>query len=311
MLEVNPWGFDPKYRPWTKPDQLTYITYDQFLQDILAFDEKIPEVDAFVGIPRSGLIPATILALQRNVRLTPLQLLYNQPVNCIFKTKLRSNNPAVKRRPKHIQGRICIIDDCCSAEMSTMNEVKRKIANLDCPLKIIYASVYRAAKTCNIDYYHRQVPQPRMFQWNFFRHFNMHYTMWDMDGAICEDWTKKEADDVEAYAKFVQEAKPKVIPEHPILAVVTNRLPRWSTHTKKWLEHHEVLPHRLVMSPYKDTTQRDAKDKPRGSYKARVYKDSCACLFVESDVRQARVIANGSGKVVLTLDENRLVLPGE
>jgi orotate phosphoribosyltransferase len=284
---------------------LTFINHKQLLADMLAWERHLPKVDAFIGVPRSGLLVSSFLALRRNVRHIPLGLLKADPTNCIARCPLRDNNPAMikGKHLKPITGNVMVVDDCVSQNAHTLKQLRA--AFKDHPLNIYYGAVYRAEETKAVDFFYKEVPQPRMFEWNFFRHWNMHKTMWDMDGAICDDWAgKKEKFAQTEYQKHLGNAKPLYIPEHPILAVCTNRLSRWRPQTRNWLQRHDVKYVELEMSPYPDHDARDAGDNPRGQNKGYLYKkDPEAELFVESDIRQSRVIREISGKPVLSIDE--------
>ncbi len=285
---------------------LTFINHKEFQQDVLQWERNLPEVDAFVGVPRSGVLPAALLALRRNVRLVPLDTLLSQPTRCIAMAALRDSNPAVKNR-KPVNGSIMVVDDCCSQHASTMKNLKAKLKR--CPLKVHFGAVYQAEETSELDFVHRTIPQPRLFEWNFFRHRDMRDSMWDIDGALCDDWSgAKEKFDTEAYESHLKNTKPLYIPERQIYAVCTNRLSRWIPQTRQWLQHNKVNYQQLLMSPYNDVDDRDQHDKPRGLTKGKIYaQHNDAKLFVESDIRQARVIAVASGKPVLAIDEMRLL----
>lgn len=285
---------------------MTFVNYKQLLDDLAAWEPRLPEVDAFVGVPRSGMIAATWLALRRNVRLVPLNLLETDPAGCIASSSLRGNNLAIRQRWRPDTGTVMIVDDSCNLQ-TTMWGLRQRLRYV--PLKIYYAAVYRSGKADSVDFCCREIPQPRMFEWNFFRHFQLDLTMWDMDGAICADWVgQKEKHAPAEYQQHLAAARPYYVPERSIYAVCTNRLPRWRTQTQHWLARYHVDYQQLLMSPYQDHEERDNRDVPRGTAKGKLYKEhEKAQLFVESDVAQAEVIARCANKLVLALDVMRLV----
>jgi hypothetical protein len=289
---------------------LTFISYQRLTADVLAWERLLPTVDAVVGVPRSGILPATLLALRRNIRLVTLESLLADPQRCIELAPIRGNNPLVKHHPKPLVHKLLIVDDSCSQDVATLSRLRERLNEVRLPfqvyLGVLYAEESTGLQELPVDYVYRIVPKPRLFEWNFFRHYDMHYAMWDIDGAICADWRGREEESPAEYERHIREAPPLYVPERPVGAVCTNRLPCWRAQTAEWLARHHVQYQELLMSPYATPQDRREHDRPRGSAKARTFAASPCQLFIESDADQAHWIARESGRPVLCLDEMRL-----
>lgn len=57
------------------PNRFHYISYAQLVADCHAFARTLPPVRAIAGVPRSGLIPAAVMALELNVPMVSLESL--------------------------------------------------------------------------------------------------------------------------------------------------------------------------------------------------------------------------------------------
>lgn len=93
----------------------------------------------------------------------------------------------------------------------------------------------------------------------------------DMDGVLCKDG---------------EPLKPLLLPSYPVEEIITGRHERHRKATESWLSAHGVKYKKLCMM---DVDSRDWKDI--AEYKARIIKESKATVFIESDGKQARYIA--------------------
>ena len=280
---------------------MNFVSWDQFQADIAAWERILPPFDAVCGVPRSGLVPAAYLALRRNIRLVELSELLRQPDGVIARTFMRDSNPIIKHR-KPYGNRLLIVDDSSSERSVTFNELREKLKD-QTSLAISYGAVYRAAETSKLDYYFREVRLPRIFGWNWCRHFHMKTTLMDMDGVLCEDWKRRpEMNEDPEFVRHMASVKPLYIPDWPIMAVVTSRIERYRTQTENWLRSHNVRYGRLIMHPAESPEQR-RKMNDHAERKAFVY-GQCrdATLFVESDARQAEKIFKLTQRPVLCTD---------
>ena len=288
---------------------MNFISLAELYRDVAVWERQLPQFDAVCGVPRSGLIPAAYIALRRNIRLVDLSDLLRQPEGAITRAPLRPNNP-ICRYKKPYGNKLLIVDDSTSSESATFKELREKlVAQTD--LQINYGAVYRASGKSQVDYYYREVSQPRMFEWNWWRNWWAQFALCDLDGVLCEDWKgKSEVENDLEFAKHVREAAPLYIPQVPIKAVVTSRIEKYRKDTEDWLAKHNVSYSALIMHPATTPEQRRQMND-HAIRKAKAYADTPdegyknitkVNFFVESDVRQAAQIFKLTQRPVLCID---------
>lgn len=197
------------------------------------------DFDLIVGIPRSGMLPAYMLALYLNRPLTDLNSFRN---GHIYKSGERGQYISVKQFKK-----ILVVDD--SISMGTaLNKCKEELQEIASEFDIKYCVIYTTPNKINeVDYFFEVVPQPRYFQWNILNHISMKKACFDIDGVLCADPTPEENDDGERYKEFLLNARPLLIPGAPIGTLVTSRLEKYRPETEEWLSKNNVKYDKLVM----------------------------------------------------------------
>jgi uncharacterized HAD superfamily protein/adenine/guanine phosphoribosyltransferase-like PRPP-binding protein len=280
---------------------MNFISLDQFYKDVVTWERQLPYFDAVCGVPRSGLFPASIIALRRNIRLVDLNSLLQDPNNAIQSAPIRQSNPIIKYN-KRVGNRLLVVDDSASNQTTTISAIREALKSCT-SLDISYAAVYRASSASTVDHYFKEVPLPRMFGWNWFRHWELQFALLDIDGVLCEDWAlKQEQDDDPVYLNHLMNVKPLYIPDVPVLGLVTSRLSRYRELTETWLKKHQVMYRKLHMHPATTPEQRRSMND-HAQRKADVYiRTPEANLFVESDMRQAQRIFELTKKPVLCID---------
>lgn len=268
---------------------MNFITYNELSRDILSWE--IPrDYDIVVGVPRSGMIPAAMLALHWNVRLATVDSLAS---GSVLEGGLRDQH--TKRE------RILLVDDSLLSGKSMIAACK-KLASYT----LDTAAVYTVPEKVKFTTFTRRVlPLPRIFQWNWAHHYWLQHACVDIDGVLCEDPTPSEDDDGEKYVEFILNATPKYLPTVEIGALVTNRLEAYRRPTERWLARHGVSYKQLIMHPAKTKKERMAMGD-HSLHKSRAYSDRTFRLFVESSKRQAFEINQISGKPVLCTDTMRM-----
>lgn len=155
-----------------------------------------------------------------------------------------------------------------------------------------YGAVYiKPGKEKLVDTYYQVLSTPRIFEWGWYKNKHLENTMMDIDGILCRDPTKQECDYGLKMLEFYSTVKPEIVPRRKIGSLVTCRLDKYRTVTMDWLALHGINTGRLIM--------RRTRSQGHGEFKAKVYKENKAALFIESSLRQSRTIAKLSGKPVL------------
>ena len=276
----------------TKTDNysLEFRTFADMADCIRKNLKKIPEnVDLVVGIPRSGMIPAYIIALFMNKKCCSLDE---------FLAGSTGSNGNRKMNTSEINN-ILVIDDSVY-NGTEMGRTREKLAPLADKYHFTYATVYvKPDSEDKVDVWMERVSAPRVWQWNYLNHSIAQKACFDMDGVLCIDPTPDENDDGEKYLEFIAKAKPLYIPTYEINTIVTSRLEKYREPTEKWLKDHGVKYKQLIMLDL-PTAEERRKLSCHAKFKAEVYKNLAdTVLFVESEPNQAREIALLTGKTVI------------
>lgn len=281
---------------------MNYKSFADLSQDIKFNLHKIPrDVSLIVGIPRSGLLAANLLAVYLNLPLTDIDSFVNR--------KLLSTGFRGKSYEKDaFKGKILIVDDSIYSGKA-LKLVKEKLDAVPeyKDLEILYCCIY-VYPNCKdmIDIPMVMLDMPRVFEWNIFHHKVLETACVDIDGVLCVDPTEAENDDGENYLNFVLNASPYIVPKVKINTLVTTRLEKYRASTEEWLKKHGIQYGELVMLNLPDKATR-MKLNNRGGYKAEEYKKRPHCnIFIESARSQAQVIFEQSGKTVYCVDTNEM-----
>jgi len=269
---------------------------------------KIPQdVDLIVGIPRSGLLAGSVLALNLNIPIVDLEgFVENRKIKYGQTRPIRNPGIITPKDAKHI----LVVDDSVWSGKS-MTAAVQLIESANFGSRYTTFAVYVANRgKGGTDIYFEKVAMPRAFEWNIFHKRTLEECCVDIDGVLCVDPTDNENDDGENYKHFLLNARPLMLPSTKIGALVTSRLEKYRRETQQWLEMNKIEYHDLVMLDLPDAATR-RRLSIHGKFKAEVYgKYPGAHLFIESEARQAIEIAQRSGRSVLCFGDQRVYTPG-
>lgn len=260
------------------------------------------DFDLIVGIPRSGMLPANLLALYLNKPYTDIHSFLN---GHIYKAGARSQFFDIKDFKK-----ILVVDDSI-ASGSAIEKCKESLKDLSANFSISYCAIYVIpGKEKLVDYYFEIVPLPRYFQWNILNHTTLEKACFDIDGVLCVDPTEEQNDDGKKYMDFLLNAPPLFIPGSKIGTIVTSRLEKYRKETEKWLEDNHVKYNQLVML---DLPNKEARQKANShaGHKAKTYQSNSYVLFIESSKSQAIEINRITKKPVLCTENFEMIFDSE
>lgn len=237
--------------------------------------------DVVVGIPRSGMIPASIIATQLQL---PLSDVESYSRGYVFERSGR-----VVGSPQ----RVLLVDDTSNrggAMARAVAQIKHKAKEIT---RFAVFGPYRGDLSI-IDMFCEIVPGPRAFEWNMAKHRRLPRWAFDFDGVLCRDPTREENDDGPQYKRFLETAEPLFLPKRPIGHIVTGRLEKYRGITEDWLKRHGIEFGEMHMTPFHTKGERMSAMKfagGRGGWKARIASDLGVEMFVESCPKQAGIIA--------------------
>ena len=274
--------------------------------DIVSWSKQLPKgINLIVGVPRSGLLVANLLALHMHLPFTDVVgLIEGRVVSSGDRLK-----PELEPSNQLVEPCVLVVDDSVFSGRE-MTRAKDRIMRAELPFSIRYGAVYvRPSSQHFVDYYFEVLPIPRAFEWNIMNHSLLSECCMDIDGVLCRDPTEKENDDGKRYLEFLRHAEPLFVPSRELGTLVTCRLEKYRDVTEQWLFCHNIRYKNLIMLDLPDAATRRATN-PYSNYKASVYQETDACLFIESSRRQAVEIANKSLRPVFCTETREMIYPG-
>jgi uncharacterized HAD superfamily protein/hypoxanthine phosphoribosyltransferase len=261
------------------------------------------DLDLVVGVPRSGVLAASLLSLAANIPMTDLDSFAAGRIFSLGFTKRGSTIRSLSDVRK-----VLVLDDSIN-QGAAMRNARAKIAASQTSAEPMFAAVYGLpGGHSEVDYVFETVSQPRLFQWNVMHHILLERSCMDLDGVLCADPTGAENDDGPAYQRFLKSARLLQRPSRRIAFIVTSRLEKYRALTQAWLARHGIQYGKLIMLDLPSKKERQ-RQSAHASFKADFYRASDAVLFIESEYDQANRIAQASGKPVLCTETQKMVLP--
>lgn len=280
-----------------------YRSIDDMNHTLAVNLSKVPAgTDLIVGVPRSGLLAANLLALHLNLPFTD--------VEGFMQGRILQSGSRLKKymKPFEEYRQVLVIEDSVWSGNSIV-EVKEKLDGLYPDKDIKYTAVFIGPDAMDkVDFYFDICPGPRMFEWNMMHHELLENCCVDIDGVLCKDPTEEQNDDGPLYEHFLSNVETLLQPSQTIGCLVTNRLEKYRPQTEAWLAKNNVKYKKLVML---DLPNKEARLKANnhGGFKASVYIKNDYWLFIESSDWQAQQIANISGKAVYCVDARKMIYP--
>jgi uncharacterized HAD superfamily protein/adenine/guanine phosphoribosyltransferase-like PRPP-binding protein len=281
---------------------MNFVSHQQFREDLAKWERQLPEFDAVCGVPRSGLIPAAYIALRRNIPHLHLGDLYEGAQTAFERSPLRRINPAVNK-PRG--SKILIVDDSTSVPGHTLLQIRERLKSVEGEFS--FGAVYREPGGKAADHVFKDMLKPRMFEWNWFRHYYLRTAILDIDGVLCEDWThRSEVNHDPEFEQHMENAKPLWLPQIPVLGLATSRIERYRPQTEAWLARHGVQYKFLYMHPAATPEARRAAND-HAKRKSDAYRlHPRAMLFIESADKQAQQIHAATRRPVLCTDTMKM-----
>lgn len=284
-LRGDPLPQGPKPEP--PPSRRAYISTQQLVTDTLALAAKLPpDLAAIVGVPRSGLLPASLLALHLHL---PLFVLTTEGIHNPGHGWRLGSPPA--------GGPLLVVDDNQVTGRS-ITSARKLIARFAADRRVLFAVLYRPGNLAQWrpDFVGRELVPPLYLEWNLFNSIHTPSMACDFDGILCHD-----------QASGGPVGKQFYLPKRCELPMIITGRPEGSRgNTMAWLQEHGVKVRELKMWPPDLPWKPDREIEVGGhqvqhvsAIKAHHYRESACSLYVESDPRQAREISLLAGKPVL------------
>lgn len=285
---------------------MIYTSYEDFANCIRRNLWKVPaDVDLIVGVPRSGMIAALLVAEFLNKRCASLdEFLDGRIMSCGCRSRLIRNNNRYK---------VLVLDDSVF-NGTAMGKVRERLAPIASQYHIIYGCIYAEGRDAKekVDLFfediYKQEDNLCFYEWNILHHYNRvtKVSMWDIDGLLSKD--PPDERDKAAYEAYIPNALPMIIPTTFVGAFVTYRLEKYRAVTEAWLAQHDIHYGQLLMFPSQDYNERNRTQSP-ARFKARQYAAATwAQIFFESEQHQAERIHQLTGKPVFCYENGKMYL---
>jgi uncharacterized HAD superfamily protein/hypoxanthine phosphoribosyltransferase len=281
-----------------------FITIDDLNGCIYKHLDEIPDdIDLIVGIPRSGMLVANIIALLRNIPLTDKTSFIDGRIWESGLTKNTFGNISSVSEAKHI----LVVDDCVNTG-EAMKKAKAQIKDSGYNGKITYLAVYSYISGIPfIDIFFEKTSYSAVYEWNYMHVWALAHTCMDIDGVLCADPSLKTLIGEKAYIDHIKDAKERIIPDNKVNCLITGRKEKYRQMTENWLKAHNVDYDNLLMLDEKNLGGGGQKI---GEWKGNLYKSRKDCfLFIESSYEQAVEICKVSDKQVFCIENRRLITP--
>jgi orotate phosphoribosyltransferase len=225
--------------------QFSFVSVDQASLWTLEWIKTFPSrYDLVVGVPRSGMFVASLIALKLGKGLATPELLRDG--------QYWHSSQVDNRVELDDDCHVLLVDDSVHSGKS-MSKAVETIRSVNPNVTITRASlIIREDAESKVDLFHKIVEPPRVFEWNILHRkiasqFYGGVLAVDMDGVLCADCPPGVDDDEKLYLEWLPDARPYLIPAFEIDAIVTSRLEKYRPQTEEWLSRHKVRYKELFM----------------------------------------------------------------
>lgn len=287
---------------------MKFITLADMASTIRRNLHRIPhDIDFVIGIPRSGIIAASIITEFLNVPLIDLDsFVFGASPTGGRRLRYRSESG------RDVQ-RVLVVDD--TIYNGTANKgARQKLQPFEGKYEFIYLAVYQEGRCDDIDIALEDVrrftngfTQIVLYEWNILQHHEdvMGRFLFDMDGVFCVD--PPDERDTAAYIKYIKDATPLFLPTATIGEIVTFRLEANRGITRDWLAGHGIKYRTLTMFPAQTWDERHKSGISPARFKSDIYRMRLnARLFIESEEWQAKEIFRLTRRPVYCVTTNEL-----
>ncbi len=272
------------------------VTFQDATTYILTWLKTLPnDYDLVIGIPRSGLWVASTIALKLGKPLsTPTAYVRGETWQSLH----------IQKRDVHSV--LLVEDDVLYGKQ--ILKAKQQLQQFQPSLKVTTASLFATSNGRKlVDYCYQIRNPPLLYEWTLLTNLaSMGKLAVDMDGVLCEECPPNIDNNEATYIDWLQNAKPYMIPQYPVEAVITSRLEKYREHTEAWLKKHGVQYKQLHMLNV--PSKRDRNLETIIQHKATALKVVQPFWYWESNQIEAQAIKTKTHIPVLCTATLRLLL---
>ena len=269
---------------------------DAFQMLVQSLESKIPnEFDCIVGVPRAGLMFANILASAYGRPLSTPEGFVRGEIwfagECSFSKDFK---------------KVLIVEDSLVTGKQLMAAVE-KLKDFKPGMEVKTASLFvKTGYNVPVDYVLIQHDCWTIGEWNLLTSLGFIGRLGvDLDGVLGEDCPTNVDDDGVLYRKWLNLAKPLLIPRFEINAVITSRLEKYRPATEAWLKRHGVRYKELIMLDLPSAKERTFDVVVH--HKANAIRQADLEWYWESNWNEAEQIHQKTKLPILCVSNMRLV----
>lgn len=268
-----------------------FITETMLIEDSVNLIKKLPPIKGIIGCPRSGLIPASIIATKLSI---PLYSFSNGEL--IKLSDISSNGGYRMHRFSSDENLpLLIMDDTVfygHQMRRSLSSLREKFPNESFITGCIYC--YPESKSVP-DFYEKGLSYPHILEWNIFGCGYMEISYIDFDGIFSPDVPPEIDSNESLYVDYITNVQP-IKQNIPTLfscgAVCTGRLEKYRDITEKWLLKNKVRYNKLIMLNGTKEWRDSNHSVNVGKFKAAELAKSNCSFFIESCDYQSRIISD-------------------
>ncbi len=266
---------------------ICYLSTEDLVKDTYSIIPKIKNCKYVLGVARSGLIPASIIATAIHRPIYSIDQYSLEISNLGGGSRLRDNG--------EVDDFVYLVDDSSWTGRSTLRLAEKLAGVIDCKIKTV--SIYTSHITHDhIDVSAKMVHPWHIFEWNLYN--SIYKNAYDIDGVLCRDFTTEEDDDGDVYIKTIESMETTQIqPRRNEVVFITSRLEKYRDVTEKWLVANGFRVKDLLMGPWSTKTERNAANICL--WKAKQINKSDVDIYIESDDNLAREISKHTNKIII------------
>lgn len=163
---------------------MNYRNIDDLNHCILQHLSILPrDFDLIVGVPRSGMFPANLLALYLNLPVTDIDSFRN---GHIYQTGERGKTFNMNNIHN-----VLVVDDSI-ATGDAMKKCREFLKDIEHLYNVKYCVIYAVPLQINsVDYFFEIVDYPRFFQWNIMNHSILQKRVWTLTACFAQTPLRK------------------------------------------------------------------------------------------------------------------------
>lgn len=278
----------------------TFLTVNDLASDAVKLASILPsDTKAIVGVARSGMTPANIVATMLHLPLLAVRQTKHDVIEVGNGWRMGGSSHIATARNK----KVAVIDDTVMTGNSFRHIDKLLQKNFS---DYVTCGIYvNPLATKKPDLMVHELAWPHILEWNLFNSVLSPNCATDFDGVLCHDCQPWQDDDGPNYSDFIANAVPRYLSRKtPIPLIITARIEKYREPTVKWLQEHGVKFGRLIMHPAKSTQERRRDDI--AAWKASHFEKwakkhkprPAPLMFIESEPAQAKRINEITGRLV-------------